>query len=76
MRRLRGAEEQEGRGAGRYGGRGAGEVEREPIKNHKNLKVYQMAFDAAMKIFEVSKLLPHSRVNCKTRPELKLRANT
>lgn len=35
--------------------RGAGEMEREAIKNHKDLRVYQTAFDAAMKIFEVSK---------------------
>ncbi|KAB8331365.1 four helix bundle protein [Scytonema tolypothrichoides VB-61278] len=33
-------------------------MEREPIKSHKDLKVYQMAFDAAMKIFEVSKKFP------------------
>ncbi|MHC5918196.1 MAG: four helix bundle protein, partial [Nostoc sp.] len=30
----------------------------EAIKNHKDLKVYQTAFDAAMKIFEVSKKFP------------------
>ncbi len=28
------------------------------IKSHKDLDVYQMAFDAAMKIFEVSKKFP------------------
>ena len=33
-------------------------LEREPIKSHKDLRVYQMAFDAAMKIFEVSKNFP------------------
>ncbi|MHC5823739.1 MAG: four helix bundle protein [Nostoc sp.] len=33
-------------------------MEREAIKNHKDLKVYQTAFDAAMKIFEVSKKFP------------------
>ncbi|MFN6486843.1 MULTISPECIES: four helix bundle protein [unclassified Nostoc] len=33
-------------------------MEKEPIKNHKDLKVYQMAFDAAMKIFELSKKFP------------------
>jgi four helix bundle protein len=38
--------------------RGAGEMQREPIKDHKDLKVYQMAFDVAMKIFEVSKKFP------------------
>lgn len=31
---------------------------REVIKTHKDLEVYQMAFDAAMKIFEVSKKFP------------------
>ncbi|BAY42165.1 S23 ribosomal protein (plasmid) [Nostoc sp. NIES-2111] len=31
---------------------------REYIKNHKELEIYQMAFDAAMKIFEVSKKFP------------------
>lgn len=30
-------------------------MEKEAIKSHKDLRVYQMAFDAAMKIFEVSK---------------------
>ncbi|HLP91303.1 MAG TPA: four helix bundle protein [Nostocaceae cyanobacterium] len=33
-------------------------MERKPIKNHKDLEVYQMAFDAAMKIFELSKKFP------------------
>ncbi|MBD2254437.1 four helix bundle protein [Nostoc parmelioides] len=33
-------------------------MEREAIKNHKDLRVYQTAFDAAMKIFEVSKRFP------------------
>lgn len=33
-------------------------MEREPIKSHKDLKVYQMAFDVAMKIFEASKKFP------------------
>ncbi|MBW4672481.1 MAG: four helix bundle protein [Desmonostoc geniculatum HA4340-LM1] len=33
-------------------------MEKEPIKNHQDLKVYQMAFDAAMKIFEISKKFP------------------
>lgn len=31
---------------------------REPIKSHKDLEVYQIAFDAAMKIFELSKKFP------------------
>jgi len=34
------------------------EMEKEPIKNHQDLKVYQMAFDGAMKIFELSKKFP------------------
>ncbi len=29
-----------------------------PIKSHKDLRVYQMAFDAAMPIFELSKKFP------------------
>ncbi|MEH2150912.1 four helix bundle protein [Nostoc sp.] len=33
-------------------------MEKEPIKNHQDLKVYQMAFDAAMKIFKLSKKFP------------------
>ncbi|NES21579.1 MAG: four helix bundle protein [Symploca sp. SIO3E6] len=31
---------------------------KEFIKSHKDLKVYQIAFDAAMKIFELSKKFP------------------
>jgi len=44
---------QRGRGAP-----GAEGMEREPIRSHKDLEVYQMAFDAAMKIFELSKKFP------------------
>ena len=33
-------------------------MEREPVKSHKDLEVYQMAFDTAMKIFELSKRFP------------------
>ncbi len=33
---------------------------KESIKSHKDLEVYQMAFDAAMKIFELSKKFPVS----------------
>ncbi|MTJ46633.1 four helix bundle protein [Dolichospermum sp. UHCC 0259] len=33
-------------------------MEKEAIKNHQDLRVYQMAFEAAMKIFEVSKKFP------------------
>ncbi|BAY42330.1 S23 ribosomal protein (plasmid) [Nostoc sp. NIES-2111] len=33
-------------------------MEKNAITNHRDLKVYQMAFDAAMKIFEVSKKFP------------------
>jgi four helix bundle protein len=33
-------------------------MEKEAIKSHKDLKVYQMAFDTAMKIFELSKKFP------------------
>ena len=31
---------------------------KEAIKDHKDLEVYKMAFDAAMKIFELSKKFP------------------
>ena len=43
-------------------------MEREPIKSHKDLRVYQMAFDAAMKIFEVSKKFPVEERYSKTSP--------
>ncbi|MBD2294541.1 four helix bundle protein [Anabaena sphaerica FACHB-251] len=33
-------------------------MEKEAIKNHQDLRVYQMAFDAAMKIFELTKKFP------------------
>jgi four helix bundle protein len=33
-------------------------MEKEPIKNHQDLRVYKLAFDAAIKIFEVSKKFP------------------
>ncbi|WP_149031123.1 four helix bundle protein [Moorea producens] len=33
-------------------------MKKEPITSHQELKVYQMAFDAAMKIFEFSKKFP------------------
>ncbi len=36
----------------------AQEVKKEVIKSHEDLAVYQMAFDAAMKIFELSKRFP------------------
>jgi hypothetical protein len=42
------------RGAGSRG-RGAGGMEKEPIKSHEDLEVYKMAFDVAMKIFELSR---------------------
>lgn len=48
--------------------RGAGEMDRVAIKNHKDLRVYQMAFDAAMKIFEVSKKFPVEERYSKTFP--------
>ena len=34
------------------------DMEREPVKSHKDLRVYQTAFDAAMNIFELSKKFP------------------
>jgi hypothetical protein len=33
-------------------------MEKEVIKNYQDLRVYQMAFEAAMKIFELSKKFP------------------
>ncbi|NES94898.1 MAG: four helix bundle protein [Desertifilum sp. SIO1I2] len=35
-----------------------GRETREGIKSHRNLEVYQMAFDAAMEIFELSQTFP------------------
>jgi len=43
-------------------------MEREAIKNHKDLRVYQTAFDAAMKIFEVSKKFPVEERYSLTKP--------
>lgn len=34
------------------------EMGKEPIKSHEDLAIYQMAFDTAMKIFELSKKFP------------------
>ncbi len=33
-------------------------MEKKPIRSHRELEVYQMAFEAAMRIFEVSKSFP------------------
>ncbi|NEQ67224.1 MAG: four helix bundle protein [Symploca sp. SIO2D2] len=33
-------------------------MEKQPIKSHEDLEVYQIAFDAAMEIFEMSKQFP------------------
>lgn len=44
--------------AGVHGSVGAGEMNKTPIKSHKDLRVYQMAFEAAMEIFELSKKFP------------------
>lgn len=33
-------------------------MEKEPIKSHEDLEVYKIAFDVAMKIFELSKKFP------------------
>ncbi|MDJ0733538.1 MAG: four helix bundle protein [Nostocaceae cyanobacterium] len=33
-------------------------MKKEPIKSHEDLEVYQIAFDAAMQIFELSKKFP------------------
>ena len=40
------------------GGLGAGEHKSKPIRSHRELDVYQMAFDAAMEIFELPKNFP------------------
>ncbi len=34
-------------------------MEKEPIKSHKDLEVYKLVFDVAMKIFELSKKIHH-----------------
>ena len=48
------------RGLGDKETRGQGDkgMGRETIKSHKDLETYQMAFDTAMRIFEVSKKFP------------------
>ncbi|BBD70752.1 S23 ribosomal protein [Nostoc commune NIES-4072] len=33
-------------------------MEKQPIKSHEDLEVYKMAFDVAMRIFELSKTFP------------------
>jgi four helix bundle protein len=46
-------------GAGsREWGAGSGKMEKSPTRSHEELEVYKMAFDAAMKIFELSKKFP------------------
>lgn len=37
---------------------GEGGMEKKPIKSHEDLEVYKMAFDVAMRIFELSKKFP------------------
>ena len=37
-------------------------MERKPIKSHRELEVYQLAFETAMKIFELSKRFPKGDV--------------
>jgi hypothetical protein len=49
----RGAGEQGSRGAGEQRGRGAGVIE-----SHEELEVYKLAFQAAMRIFQVSRRFP------------------
>ena len=48
-----GAEERRGKGARERRRGGAGVIE-----SHEELEAYKMAFDAAMRIFEVSKAFP------------------
>lgn len=38
--------------------RDRGELEKKPITSHQQLEVYQMAFEAAMTIFRLSKSFP------------------
>jgi hypothetical protein len=37
---------------------------KEPIKSHEDLEVYQLAFDAAMKIFELSRKVSPEQHPC------------
>ena len=46
------------RGQGDKEIRRQGRMGRESIKSHEDLVVYQMAFDAAMEIFQFSKIFP------------------
>ena len=45
-------------GRGYKGSKEVEEMGKEAIKDHKDLEVYKMVFDAAMKIFELSKKFP------------------
>jgi four helix bundle protein len=51
---IKGDEEDKGDGEDM----GGQEVRKELVKSHEDLAVYQMAFDVAMKIFELSKKFP------------------
>jgi len=53
VQRSRGAEEQ-----GCRGEKDIGAQNRKPIQSHNELEVYQLAFDAAMRIFELTKGFP------------------
>jgi four helix bundle protein len=55
-----GDEDKGTRGQGDKGTRGQGDkgMGKESIKSHEDLEVYQLAFSAAMKIFEISKKFP------------------
>ena len=35
---------------------------KKPARSHRDLEVYQLAFDAAMKVFEISRRFPHEEV--------------
>ena len=43
---------------GKWGDRGVGRMEKKLIRTHRDLEVYQIAFDLAMKIFQKSKSFP------------------
>ncbi len=53
------SEKQGSRGAKARGSRRAeGQGSRKPIRSHRELEVYQLAFEASMKIFEMTKNFP------------------
>ena len=37
-------------------------MERKPIRSHEELEIYQLSFEAAMKIFEITKKFPREEI--------------